>query len=278
MNIKLVAIDLDGTTFDNQGNISQKNVDAIEHACSQGVFVVPATGRAFFELPSQINACKGIQYFVTSNGASVTDRAGTVIVEHKIKYELAVQILELIKEYDIMTELYIDGHAYTKLANMNEATFRHYKIQPKYFSVLLEARTGVADVLAYLHTKQASVEKFNLFFSKQAERQTFLQRMEAMNQVVEITNSMTNNLEINAFGANKGTGLEQLCKVLSISPCEVLAIGDSDNDVSMFHFAHTAVAVANACDELKKVATHHTVSNDEHAVATAINEFAELLL
>lgn len=273
MSIRLVAIDMDGTTFNNQGVISKENIEAIQKACSRGVYVVPATGRAFKEVPEQIFEIEDVHYMVLSNGASVCTREGGIIYSDQIDYEVAINILELLKDFDVMTELYLGGQPVAQASKMTEESFRYYNIQPKYFGVLRDSRMGVDDVYAYLRQKRFDVEKLNLFFRDLGERADFIKRMKAFQEDVELTSSMTNNVEVNKRGANKGAGLAHLCCKLRIQPSEVLAMGDSDNDITMLRYADTAVAVGNACDSLKKAANYITVTNDEHAVARALKEF-----
>ena len=70
-NIRMVALDLDGTTFNTAGLISERTVKAIEAAAEKGVHVVVSTGRSYMSLPDHIKDVKGIEYAITSNGAHV---------------------------------------------------------------------------------------------------------------------------------------------------------------------------------------------------------------
>ena len=73
MAIKLIALDLDGTTLNDDRVISRANREALEAAIEKGVNVVIATGRAYSALPEDVFEIKGIQYVLTSNGAVITD-------------------------------------------------------------------------------------------------------------------------------------------------------------------------------------------------------------
>lgn len=273
MDIKLVAIDLDGTTFDNKGVISRENIEAIKRANSMGIYVVPTTGRAFYELPVAISSISELEYFVVSNGASVTNRDNRQIYKDEIPFDIARKIVEIIKKHNIMPELYLDGEPIAQKDKMNKECFEYFEIDKKYFDVLIEQRKGVDDIFEYFETKKMDVEKFNLFFKTKEERREFVKEIGVFGDFIEVTSSMESNLEINKKGANKGTGLVHLCQLLGIDSDQVMAIGDSDNDITMLRFAGTAVAVANACRSLKVVANNFTVSNDESAIAVALNEF-----
>lgn len=50
-DIKLVALDLDGTLFDNSSRISERNLTAIRSITDKGIHVVISTGRPFEGIP-----------------------------------------------------------------------------------------------------------------------------------------------------------------------------------------------------------------------------------
>ena len=73
MGIRLVALDMDGTTLQSDITLARETIVTIEKAVSQGIIVVPTTGRVFGELPEEITDIDGVSYAITSNGAQVTD-------------------------------------------------------------------------------------------------------------------------------------------------------------------------------------------------------------
>ena len=76
MAIKLIALDLDGTTLSSKKNISSRNRAAMESAAAKGVNIVVATGRPFSALPKDVFEIEAIRYILTSNGASITKKKG----------------------------------------------------------------------------------------------------------------------------------------------------------------------------------------------------------
>ena len=77
-------------------------------------------------------------------------------------------------------------------------------------------------------------------------------------------------MEIFSDKADKGTALKYLAEYFNIDREDVMAMGDSRNDLPMVKYAGVGVALDNACDDLKKVADVVTVSNDEDGVAVMI--------
>ena len=81
------------------------------------------------------------------------------------------------------------------------------------------------------------------------------------------------NLEISSVYANKGNGLRWLAGHLGISMEQVMALGDSDNDITMLRMAGLGVAMENAAQEIKEAADEVTSSNEEDGVAQAIERW-----
>ena len=72
-DIRLVALDLDGTVFNDKKEITPRTLAAIRAACARGVAVLPATGRTASGIPAAFTSIPGVRYALTSNGASVVD-------------------------------------------------------------------------------------------------------------------------------------------------------------------------------------------------------------
>jgi len=92
---------------------------------------------------------------------------------------------------------------------------------------------------------------------------------------LEIVYSSRRSIEIVPQGVSKGTGLRFLSDMLSLSPDQVMAIGDNFNDVPMFQFAGVSVAMKNAPDAVKEQTDFTVRSSEEGGVAEAINRLLE---
>jgi hypothetical protein len=86
----------------------------------------------------------------------------------------------------------------------------------------------------------------------------------------EISSSVPEFVEFVSKGITKSGALELIGKKLGISPKEIIAFGDQDNDIPMLKYAGFSVAMANGSKEVKNFADHVTASNDEDGVALAI--------
>ena len=82
--------------------------------------------------------------------------------------------------------------------------------------------------------------------------------------------------DINSKNISKGKAVEEVCKYLNISKDEVMAIGDGENDVSMFKIAKYSVAMKNALEYVKKEAKVIADSDDEDGAAKVLEELAKI--
>ena len=78
--------------------------------------------------------------------------------------------------------------------------------------------------------------------------------------------------EILPKGISKATALNKIVELCDVDFKKTVAIGDYDNDIDMVKCAEIGIAVSNACDNLKNIASHITVSNEEDAIAVVIEE------
>jgi Cof subfamily protein (haloacid dehalogenase superfamily) len=90
---------------------------------------------------------------------------------------------------------------------------------------------------------------------------------------LEVFRSKPQYVEFTALGVSKGAALEELAELYDIKQAEVMAIGDSFNDIPMLEWAGIGVAVANAPEIVRSKADYVTLSNEEGGVAEAINRF-----
>ena len=78
-------------------------------------------------------------------------------------------------------------------------------------------------------------------------------------------------LDLMLSGINKGTALSILCDILNIESENVCVFGDNFNDIEMINFAGTSIVPENGENDVKKLATHITKTNDEEGISYAIN-------
>lgn len=266
MSVKLIAVDMDGTVLDSSSGLPEVNRRALEIAYDRGVYVVLCTGRTMTELYPCLEHFDGVRYAVCTNGGFVVDlKTGERICEQLLPFETADAVLEAAERFDARPEVFFGGRAYLdRIAYDNP--FDYHIGQFK--DLLARTCVPVDDVRAFLNDGRKSVEKMNLFCRRLEDRDRLLNACLGFDAAV--TYSIPGNVEINSELADKGRGLESLCGFLGISGRDVVAFGDSLNDVSMLEFAGMSVAMENAIPEVKSVADMVAPSNDSGGVGLVL--------
>ncbi len=266
--IKLIALDLDGTLLDSQKRLSYRNETVLKECIRKGIWVVPCTGRIWGGVPEFLRDFPGIRYAITTNGAIIEDVKDQVILDaHKMSCELAMDILLMARQFHTMYDVYIGGHGYGEERFMDH--MEEYGISPLLQKMVRSTRVAVPDVRAQIEKLGQPVEKINYFFGDMAERIRARDALNARGDVI-VSSSFSNNLEINAQGATKGEAILRLAAHLGLEPEKTMGIGDGGNDVTMVKMAGIGVAMGNAEDSLKEIADYVTLTNDEDGVAAAI--------
>lgn len=272
--IKLAATDLDGTLISSNGEISNENFEAMENAVNNGLYVVPTTGRSFYEMPESLREKKTYTHCICSNGAVIFDRDGKEIWKSTFSKAETMELFSILSEYDTMIEVYTKGTPVTEKSKLKKESYIHYRVEENYHDVLTATRKGTENLESFLTENDEGAEMFNIFFSDADERKEAFERIGKLNNV-ELTTSMESNMEILQRSVNKGSSLTMLCEKLNVKKEEVMAMGDSRNDLTLLSAAGTALAVANACDDLKQVSDEVICSCDESAMAYALSRFVQ---
>ena len=268
-NIRLIALDLDGTVFNDRKEITPRTVAAIQAAIARGVAVVPATGRTVSGLPQQFLSIPGVRYLLVSNGACVVDReTGQKLVYQPFDVATALPLFEALDPLGGVQSIFIDGECYTTPESIARC---EGTVPDNLLNYFRNDRIVVQDMHKTLLEHAHEVEKFSIIYATEAEQQAAWQVAAAF--AAEPTSSLPRNLELNAPGVTKGSGLLALADALGLQRDEVMAVGDSGNDLAMIRAAGLGIAMGNATGEVKQAADAITLDNEHDGVAVAIERY-----
>ena len=279
-DIKLIALDLDGTLFNKDSIISATNKEELNRVAAQGVKIVISTGRPFNGLPFDQIKDTPIEYALTTNGGAVYRIDGKeCLYENGMEPEMIMPVLEWILSREIHIDIYTDGVGFTPIRCREN--LGRLAVPESMRSYMRATRTPVEDLAAYVRDCGKNIQKINLNFYPQPDG-TFLHREETIkflkaNSAIEVVSGGFNNFEINKAGVSKREGLRFLANYLGTDLDHTMAMGDSENDLSMINAAGIGVAMANASDDVKSVADYITTTNNEDGVAAAIKNFIPTL-
>ena len=260
--IKLVALDMDDTLLNKQAEISARSSDVIRRAIAQGVTVTIATGR-MFRSAQPFAARLGLDVpLITYNGALVRAAlSGETLLHRPIDAEIAAEVLAIFKKRGWYLQSYVDDVLY--VAEMNDKA-RYYEnlAKVKAFSLgdeFYSRRQSPTKLLAMAEPDQVAE-------MKQVLQTRFGERL-------YLAISKPTYLEMVNPLVNKGTALSFLAERMGIDRGQVMAVGDSFNDLDMIEYAGWGVAMGNAPEAVKSRAKAVVSANDKDGVAEAFERF-----
>ena len=281
--IKIIALDLDGTLLDSEKRLSEVNRDALQRAAAEGVLIVPTTGRFFGMMSPAVRDLPFVRYAITINGAQVYDReTDTAIVRDEIPLEMALQVMELLDRYDVIYDCYRQNWGWMTAALQDKAA--DYATNEHYLKMVREFRKPVPELKAHLRETAADgdVQKIMLF-ARNCRRGVLAASTDVLKSIaaelaakfpeIKVTSSTWNNIELNIKTAHKGNALRHFAKCLGFGLENCMAFGDGMNDFTMVEAAGLGIAMANAEPEVKRVAKDVVPSNDEDGVAKGIDRW-----
>ncbi|MFS0788531.1 Cof-type HAD-IIB family hydrolase [Shouchella sp. 1P09AA] len=241
--IKLIALDMDGTLLNDNHEISPGNREAIIEARELNVPVMIATGRTRATCGSYAQSL-GLQTFlVTANGGEIYNKDGDLIHATHLHEDAVNHVYELRERYG--------AHVWAASSN---GLFR-------------------GDLPEDRHNYQWL--KFGFDTTDDGVRKEIVAELTERG-LTEITNSSPTNIEVNAIGINKANAIKLVCDELGIDMQDVMAVGDSLNDIAMIQEAGLGVAMGNAQDLVKRKADWITATNVNDGVAAAIHRWVVL--
>ena len=266
MKYKLLVLDIDGTLTNSEKKITPKTKKALIKAQQKGVKLVIASGRptcGIEPLAKELELEKFGGYILSFNGAKIIDcKTNEIMYEKTIPVDILPKIYDVLEENDVNMLTYEENVIITDNPNdkyvqtesrINKMEVKKISSFKKYLNSPVTKFLMVADG-EYLSSVEPIVKN-------------------KIGKELNVYRSEPFFLEIMPKNIDKAFSLGHLLKKLELSKEEMIACGDGFNDKSMIDYAGLGVAMENAQDEVKKVANHITLSNDNDGIAKVVEEF-----
>ena len=268
--IKLIASDLDGTLLTTNKELTPRLKKSLDKAAQNGALFVPATGRTLCAIPQYVKDIPSAKYIITSNGACVYKKgSNTPIFKECLMPEQVEIVYSAASQLDTVIEVFADGIAY--IGKRHFEYLQQFGITGRRANYIKTTRTVVPDIYSLLHSNIENIENINVIFNNMSLREEF--RADIKNSInAFVTSSSTDNIEVSSSKAAKGNALKNLCQMLGIKNNEVIAFGDSENDIDMLEFAGTGVLMKNADNSLKTQGLIVSSSCDDYGVARILED------
>ena len=269
MDIRCIALDLDLTTLDREGRLSEGNRQALEYAISKGIHIIIASGRAFDSLPADVLAVPGIEYAITSNGSAVyhipTKRR---LIGYTLEPNSVREIMARTADLPLTYEAFLDGVAYADAGYVSDPVA--HGAAPRAIRYIQTTRHPEADIRGFILDHRGRLDSLDLITGDtelKARTEDLLRRTVPD---IYVTSSVQQLIEISHRAAGKHSGVRFVAERLGLSPADIAAFGDGDNDADMLSYVGCGIAMANASPACLAAADQVTLDHREDGVAHGI--------
>jgi Cof subfamily protein (haloacid dehalogenase superfamily) len=266
MNIKLIAMDLDGTLNNDEKRITEKTKTALMAAQEKGIRLALASARpspGLFKERDILRLQDHGGILMSYNGGRIVDAAtGNTLFETAMDLQQTKEVLRFLETLPV-TPILDDGKQF-------------YVIDSGGYKVDYECRNNnmvcsevgnLADFLYFAPIKILMSVQPEELLAIQQKIQNFLP------EELSVVQTAPFYLEVIPKRINKGQGIRDICHALGLSTEEVIAFGDAANDIPMLQTAGVGVAMGNASQTVKDEADFVTLSNNEDGIACALEQF-----
>ncbi|CAK7353118.1 unnamed protein product [Dovyalis caffra] len=263
----------------SDGNFTQKpnlldQCKGIERGFVKGVKVVIATGKA---RPAVIDILKAVD--LAGKDGVISETSPGVFLQGLIVYgRQGREIFRCNLDLSVCREacLYSWEHKVPLIAFSNDRclTLFEHPLVDSLHTIYHEPKAEIMPSVEHL-LSAADIQK--MIFLDTAERVVTTLRpywSEATGGRANVVQAVPDMLEIVPLGTSKGSSVKMLLDHLGVTPKEIMAIGDGENDIEMLELASLGVALSNGSEKTKAVANVIGASNDENGVADAIYRYA----
>lgn len=258
--IKLIATDIDGTILKLNFKFNQEVKDCISKLSADGVKVVLVTGR-MYEATDYIAEELGLKTPVVCYQGGLVRAGENILYEKNLNPTIAKEIIHWAKKNDVHLNLYMNDELYVE---KEDETVRRYTG---------ERATGFI-VKSF---EELELERINkllaIDFEDENKVTMWKDYLATKYPKLHIVKSTPHFCEVCHQEATKGHALNFLRDYYEIQTEEILAIGDQNNDIDLLNAGGIKVAMGNATDELKAVATYVTDTVNNNGFVKAVEKF-----
>ena len=285
--IKLIASDMDGTLLNDDHMISEENLKAIRKAQEMGRYFTIVTGRDYGAVKSYLDECNLKCECILSNGAEYRDVDGNIIESVYMNKTSVKIVFDILNEANLCIQLMTNKGSYiTNKESDKKAIIERFKLfNPKMteeevieFVESFHKQRGMKEIDNIYKILEDDIEilKIVTFDNDEKLIARLKDKLRESTSDLAVASTFSNDIEISDIEAQKGIILAKTIKKMGIDKSEVIVLGDSFNDYSMFTEFENSYAMENAIPEIKEIAKYITDTNNNDGVAKAIYKVLEI--
>lgn len=265
---KIIFIDLDGTLLDSSKRISRENKDAIKSAEQKGLKVIICTGKVFRSAKRFAHEVGIKGPLISCNGAEIRDiSTEKLLYSDFLMKEDCYKVVDICRKKNVYFHAYINHDMFTEMDECPTPLYwRENTEVPEEYRIKIEV---VSDFKETIKNSSENVSKF-LMVSHDPHQLIEVRRLLEEIDTINVMCSGDDNIEVVNKSVSKGAALMFVSEFEKYKGYGTVAMGDSENDLSMLLKSQYKVVMGNASDALKNIADFVSVTNDENGVAKAI--------
>lgn len=259
---KLLAIDIDDTLITDELIVTELTKAALAAVIDAGVTVTLATGRMYASAERIAQQLELDVPLITYQGALVKHLTeGTVLYERNVPEQAAKFVIDYANEHDLLVQAYVDDRLYVSKDNEQARQYAALSNVDYIYDPQLKSVASQPSAKLLFIDDPKKLDRLAATFQKH------------LGNGVHMTKSKPHYFEVTHREATKGHAIKHLAAQFNIDRSQIIAIGDSWNDLDMIEYAGLGVAMGNAVDDLKQIADYITLSNNEDGVKHVAQKF-----
>ncbi|WP_029512704.1 Cof-type HAD-IIB family hydrolase [Mycoplasmopsis iners] len=262
----IVFSDVDGTIYTRDAYVSNFNLSVIKR---DDLSFNIATGNPICPRMLKLAKLTDADYIIGSSGVQIYDYKNSKFIKEKyLDPETVKTIFKIFKDFNVSA------------AAWSSEVFYVFREEDKEFLNKIYFRSESFDQFTLVtgnETELKNVAKIEVYFEGTQNVDQLMELLEPLDCKIIKTHM---NIEILSYGASKGRAIVWMLDHVfgeNVTEDDVMVIGDSENDFSMFKRFYHSYVMDNAKDEVKEKANNVTKHVVEHGLGYAILDYLEKL-
>ena len=268
--VKAIFIDIDGTLRYSNRNLSSRTKNAIKKVADKGILVILCSGRPRRYTEQVSRECFASKYIITSSGGNIYDyKENKILYVNEMDKEAIIKLYEITNPEDVRFIMNVgEGRVVNKVKHPDQEKKLEEDIRKFVYKNDIVQYTIADSNFDKIKNLIPKIEKVGNVEIKNRHKSLLDDKFK---------DDKTVFCDVANINSNKGNAVKKLLEILNIQKEDTIAIGDDNNDLSMFEQVGYKVAVDNAIDIVKENADEITLSNDEDGVAIYLEKLLESL-
>ncbi|WP_077211090.1 Cof-type HAD-IIB family hydrolase [Bacillus dakarensis] len=270
MIYRLLALNIDGTLLQSNGKLHKSTKEAVEYVQEKGIYVTLVTSRNFSSAKKVAKALKLDSILVTHRGAYISDTLNEPVLARRIPEEITFEIVRFLESFQCQIRIVHEKYSLANKLKLNNNLLAKTIVNsgdPLFYPQ--QFVDSVSDTIMEDPTSPPNIE---VYFEENRDASDARKAIVSMFSEVDVSQKDDYRLDIVPQGASKLNGLLYLGEKLGIKRNEMVAIGDSIDDLELIDGVGLGVAMGNSPVELKQAADWITRSNNQQGVGYMVKE------